>query len=256
MHDIHGVGGVTSASKVVTAYQDGAGSGTLYSTSTVVGPTTGGSTPGGGAFIAIYGGVNQYFADLYGSFWACGLFLGNPNQGASTSIGIEAPQISNLLLVCTNIGIFQVPGLGTCGLQLTNYTWDGGDAPQNTSVANYSIWLNGDPANVRGYNTMANLNIYPSTSTSDICVYLNNISYATVTNLCIFDDANVNAAGVHLTTTGTSSACKYNVFNGCMFGAGKIVCDSGTADNQFNNTQTAGTVTLNGTGNTQKTTMY
>lgn len=250
LYNINGTGGSQASGKPVRAYQGGAGSGTLYGTATAEGPTTGGSTPGGGALITIYGGINVNISNIYGSFWACGIFFGNQSQqGYSSSyLAVEGVNMINVILVAVNIGLFLCTGYAMSNIQASTFSIDQGDC--DTTVANYAIWLNGDTSLTRGNVGFVGITITNSSGTSDVLVYLNNINYGYF--------------NVNITNNGAADAVKlagastYNVFDGCMFSGNALTVGASCSYNQANNTQGSTTSgwTGTGTGNTIKTTMF
>jgi hypothetical protein len=250
LHNINGTGGCLSSGHPVTAYQGGAGSGTLYSSTTAQGPTSGVSYPGGGALITIYGGTNINISDIYGSFWACGIFFGNQSQsGYSTSyLAAEGVNLVNVNLVAINIALFLCTGYAMSSFQGTSLQLDFGDA--STSAANYGIWLNGDTSLTRGNVSFTTCNITNSTGSSDVMVFLDNINYGYF-NVNIINPGSL--AAVKLTGT-----CTYNLFDACIFRSNALIASSACSYNQANNTQGSTTSgwTGVGIGNTIKTTLF
>lgn len=231
LHNINGAGGWTAGTKPVTAG---------YTTATTVGPTTGGSVPGGGALITIYGGINVALNQIYGCYFSCGIFFGNMNQGASTVAGVQNPQLSNINLVAVNVGIFQAPGLATTAMQVSNLGIDFGSA--DSTVANVGLFINGDPVNLRGENSFTNCTFTPTGGTAgDVMIQFNNVLVSSVTGATMFPNIPAGSFAVKLL-----GSCDRNVFNGCGFGSGALSVGASCTNNLANNTQGSTTAAWTG----------
>ncbi len=229
---INGTGGVTAGGVVV---------------STGTAPTTGGNTPGAGALITIYGGINCLVSDIYGLAWQFGVYFGNDPAGAA----VEGIMASNVVLNADWHGLHLAAGSYAANIQCANWLVDQGNSINGTNtLANVAFYLDGDPSNTFGFCSFANCSWTQVAGTaSSYGVYLKNMNNCTFTGGCIY----ASAAGGAAFLTGTSTN---NIFNGCTLGGGTITVGASCTGNAFNNIGSSTFTNSGGGTNISKTTLF
>lgn len=213
-------------------------------------PSTGGSTPGQGACIAIFGTINTTITDIQAEFWQYAIYLGAPPGGG---VGPQGVFINNFICVAVYRGLYQNGGTYVSNIQCNNMLIDQGNSPYNSGIQNIAIDLNnssgaasGWPLNNNGFNLFNNI-AWTQLGTG-YGIYMANTNYCQFSNLNAF--ANGSGGAVYL-----NGGCSYNTFSNGYYGGGTITLTSTCSGNAFNNIG-GSTFTNSGTNNISKTTLF
>lgn len=204
-------------------------------------PTSG---AGSGGFIVIAGGQNINIAHVNAAFWQYGIRL---VAGGAGSIGVAGLNMTDFEFVGVGVGVRLDPQTFVSSLVFSDYLIDQGNPQPNSGYANlgFDLDFTGNTAG-GGQVIVSNGNVLQVPG-STACFKLKGVFTQGIFKGNIIFNA---PHGVHLL-----SAVSNTLWDGNHFGGADIVLDSGSANNQFNNTG-GSTWSDSGTANTHLATLF